>query len=139
MARGRTFDSAIGVRALVEVQRTLMNSKRPFRRVMGTLWIDEMLKSRLARLTDKQIAQLMCDYVWSELTLFSPEAAICDLATQRLFGSGRGSLAKVDLADTRTEARPCPVCGTEMLFNVGIDEPDFFECVLLSCGHRKPA
>jgi len=137
MARGRTFDSAIGVRALVEVQRTLMNSKRPFRRVMGTLWIDEMLKSRLARLTDKQIAQLMCDYVWGELTLFSPEAAICDLATQRLFRSEHGSLAKPDLADARTEAPPCPLCGSEMLFNVGIDEPDFLLCVRAGCQHKE--
>jgi hypothetical protein len=26
-----------------------------------------------------------------------------------------------------------------MILHIGIDEPDFFECVLLKCGHRKPA
>ena len=131
------MDCAIGVRALVEMQRTLRNSKRPFQRVMGTLWVNEMLKRRLASLTDKQIAQLMCDYVWGELTLFSPEAAICDLATQRLFRSERSGFPKLDLTDTRTEPRQCPACGAEMLFNVGIDEPDFFLCVRDRCKHME--
>ena len=121
----------------MEMQRTLRDSKRPFQRVMGTLWVNEMLKRRLARLTDKQIAQLMCDYVWGELALFSPEAAICDLATQRLFRSERASLAKPDLADKRTEPRQCPACGAEMLFNVGIEEPDFFLCVRDGCAHKE--
>jgi len=29
-----------------------------------------------------------------------------------------------------------PAGGNEMLLHYGIDEPDFFECVLLKCGHK---
>jgi hypothetical protein len=34
---------------------------------------------------------------------------------------------------------PCPVCGNNMLFHYGVDEPDFFECSSLGCEHREYA
>jgi hypothetical protein len=34
---------------------------------------------------------------------------------------------------------PCPVCGNDMLFHYGVDEPDFFECSSLGCEHREYA
>jgi hypothetical protein len=73
-----------------------MNSKHPFRRVVGSLWVAGTLKRRLAQLTDRHIGQLLWDQVLDQLTVFGPETAICEHAVRRLLRSERGSWTEGD-------------------------------------------
>jgi hypothetical protein len=140
--RGLSLESIqpedISAASLIEMQRRLSNSKRPFERVVGTLFLAGILKERLARLTDRQVGQLMLDLVWNQLGLLDPEMTICQHATQRLFRSTGGNLTAEEIE--RQEQRPaCPMCGSEMIHNFGIDEPDYVECARLDCGLRIQA
>jgi len=126
----------IGVATLIKMQRSLSISERPFMRVVGRLFLAGMLEERLARLTDRQVGQLMFDYVCDQLGILEPEVMICQDATRRLFRSPGGNLTAEELE--RQKQRPaCPNCGTEMSQNFGIDEADFLECTLIGCGHRE--
>jgi len=121
---------------LIEIQRLLAHSNNPFERLVGTLLVAGLLDMRLAQLTDRQIGQLMFDHFGNDLGILLPETTICDHATRRLFRSAGGSLTTEDMEKQRQ--RPaCPKCGGEMLLHYGIDEPDFVECVLLSCRHKE--
>ena len=122
------------VRRLIEVHRRLLQSKSPFVRRIGTLLAAGALDRHLAELSDKQIGQLLRDDVENDLGVLQPEATICNQATRRLFRSELGSLE-----DELPLRPPCPLCGNDMLFQHGIDEPDFFECTCLSCGHKEYA
>jgi hypothetical protein len=122
------------VRRLIDLQRRLLQSKSPFVRRIGTLLAAGALDRHLAELTDKQIGQLLRDDVGNDLGILQPEATICNQATRRLFRSELGSLE-----DELPLRPPCPLCGNDMLFQHGIDEPDFFECTCLSCGHKEYA
>ena len=120
------------VRRLIDLQRRLLQSKSPFVRRIGTLLAAGALDRHLAELSDKQIGQLLLDDVENDLGVFQPEAIIFNQATRRLFRSDSGRL------DEESPLRPpCPVCGGEMLFHYGIDEPDFFECSSLPCEHKE--
>lgn len=72
------------VEGLIEEQRRLSASKNPFDRVVGTLCVAGLLKQSLAALPDKAVGQLMFDYVWNHMDIFSPELTICEVATERL-------------------------------------------------------
>ena len=120
------------VRRLINLQRRLLQSKSPFVRRIGTLLAAGALDRHLAELSDKQIGQLLRDDVENDLGVLQPEATICNQATRRLFRSELGSLE-----DELPLRPPCPLCGNDMLFHYGIDEPDFFECPCLSCGHKE--
>ena len=122
------------VRRLIELQRRLLKSKNPFVRRVGALLVAGALDNHLAELDDHQIGQLLRDDVGSDLGIFEPEAIICHQATRRLFRSEHGSL--VEEPPLRP---PCPVCGNDMLFHYGVDEPDFFECSSLRCEHKEYA
>ena len=122
------------VRRLINLQRRLLQSKSPFVRRIGTLLAAGALDRHLAELSDKQIGQLLRDDVENDLGVLQPEATICNQATRRLFRSELGSLE-----DELPLRPPCPLCGNDMLFQHGIDEPDFFECTCLSCGHKEYA
>ena len=122
------------VRRLINLQRRLLQSKSPFVRRIGTLLAAGALDRHLAELSDKQIGQLLRDDVGNDLGILQPEATICNQATRRLFRSELGSLE-----DELPLRPPCPLCGNDMLFQHGIDEPDFFECTCLSCGHKEYA
>jgi hypothetical protein len=74
----------------------------------------------------------MFDHVGRDLGIAQPEAVICGQATQRLFRSENGRLE-----EGPPIRPPCPLCGNEMLFHYGIDEPDFFECGYLGCGQKE--
>jgi len=104
-----------------------VGSDSPMKRLAGALLIPAVLAERLAGLADRQVGQLLLDEVWPELSPLAPESMICLHAADRLRGS------------PKEECPACPECGSEMAHQIGIDEPDFYECVLLSCGHRKPA
>jgi hypothetical protein len=97
------------------------------KRLAGALLIPAVLAERLAGLADRQIGQLLLDEVWPCLSPLHPESVLCLHAVDRLRGS------------PKEKCPACPKCGNEMLLRYGIDEPDFYECVRLSCGHRKPA
>jgi hypothetical protein len=72
------------IEALIEKQRRLACSKNPFARVIGSLFVTGLLKQRLALLSNEAVGQLMFDVVWNVLDVFSPELAICQVATERL-------------------------------------------------------
>ena len=122
------------VRRLIDLQRRLLQSKSPFVRRIGTLLAAGALDRHFAELSDKQIGELLRDDVGNDLGVLQPEAIICHQATRRLFRSELGSLE-----DELPLRPPCPLCGNDMLFQHGIDEPDFFECTCLSCGHKEYA
>src|SRR5438309_11385538 len=105
-----------------------------FERLVGTLFVAGTLDIRLAKLTDRQIGQLMFDHFRNHLGILLPETTICEHATRRLFRSAGGSLTTEEMEKQRQ--RPaCPRCGNEMLLHYGIDEPDFLECDSLNCRH----
>jgi hypothetical protein len=114
------------IRELIEKQNKLAYSDNTVERLAAALLISGALAKRLHRLRDCQIGQLLEDEVWSNLNLLAPESTICIAAADRLRGS------------PEEKCPTCPRCGNETLLHYGIDEHDFFECVLLSCGHRKP-
>lgn len=119
----------MNARQLIAEQRRRLGSRNPVERLAAALLIPGMLTKHLHQLRDRQIGQLLLDEVWSRLSPLGPESTICLHAVDRLRGSLEGESSK----------RPaCPRCGNEMLLHYGIDEPDFFKCVLLSCGYRKP-
>ena len=78
-------ESNIDLYKLIEAQRKLTRSKEPYERVVGVLCVSGMLKKRLVRLSDEELGQLLVEYVSNELTMFSPEVAICEEAAQRMF------------------------------------------------------
>ena len=132
---GQTPEPEITVCDLIEIQRMLAGSENSFERLVGTLFVAGTLDIRLAKLTDRQIGQLMFDHFRNHLGILLPETTICDHATRRLFRSTNGNFTAEEME--RQRQRPaCPECGNEMLLHYGIDEPDFLECVLLNCGHK---
>jgi hypothetical protein len=72
------------VEELIEAQRKCSVSPNPFERVVGSLLMAARLKQRLAALTDAAVGQLMFERVWNVVDVFSPEMAICQVATERL-------------------------------------------------------
>jgi len=131
-------EERIDVHTLVESQRRLIDSKHPFEQVVAALWVGGTLKRRLAQLTDRQVGQLVWDYVLDQLTLFGPDATICQHATERLFRSAGGSWAEYDKSAMDEDTPPCPACGSETIYHVGIDEPDFLLCGRADCEHKEP-
>jgi len=130
-------DKEFDVHELIAAQRKLMNSKHPFEQVVCTLWVAGTLKRRLAQLEDRQIGQLLWDHVLDHLTLFGPDAAICEHAIRRLLRSGDGGWEEQDDSMIEAAAPACPACGSETVYNVGIDEPDFLLCMRAECEHKE--
>jgi hypothetical protein len=131
-------EEGFDLRSLIEAQRRLIDSKHPFEQVVTALWVGGTLKRRLAQLTDRQVGQLVWDHVLDQLTLFGPDATICQHATERLFRSAGGSWAEDDKSAMDEDTPPCPACGSETFYHVGIGEPDFLLCVRADCEHKEP-
>ena len=132
MTEKQNTDEKPNVRGLIELQRRLVQSKSPFIRRIGALLGAGALDKHLSELRDKQVGQLMLDFVERDLGIAQPEAVICGQATRRLFRSELGGLEEEPLLRP-----PCPECGNEMLFHVGVDEPDFWQCVFLGCQYKE--
>ena len=77
----------INIEGLIEQQRRLGCSDNTFERVFGSLLVAGLLKQKLALLSNEAVGQLMFDVVWNVLDVFSPELAICQVATERLLNS----------------------------------------------------
>ena len=75
------------IEGLIEQQRRLACSENPFKRVMGSLLVAGLLKQKLALLPNEALGKLMFDMVWNVIDVFSPEMAICQVATERLLNS----------------------------------------------------
>ncbi len=128
----------LDVQGLIQAQRMLAKSKHPYAQVVAVLWISGTLKKHLARLRDRQIGQLLWDHLLPELRVFGPEEAICEDAVKRLVRSGGGPWREQDDSLTNPATPPCPVCGSDTFYHIGIDEPDFLLCGLVDCGHKEP-
>jgi len=75
------------IEALIEEQRCLASSGKPFERVIGSLVVAGLLRQQLALLPNETVGRLMFDFVWNVMDVFSPEMTICQEATQRLLNS----------------------------------------------------
>ncbi len=131
-------EDGLDVHGLIEAQRRLTDSKNPFRRLVGAIWVSGALRRKLAQLADRQVGQLLSDHVLDELTVFGPHEAICEHAAQRLVRSGGGPWREQDDTLTYPATPPCPVCGAETTYSIGIDECDFLRCSRAECGHKEP-
>ena len=108
----------------------------PFERLVGVLLLAGLLGQRMAEPTDRQVAQLLLDYCGNDVGMLLPETVIHRHATRRLLRSAGGRITAKELKEQRPGAT-CPRCGSEMLPHVGIDEPDFSQCVLVECGYKQ--
>ena len=77
----------MSIKALIEEQRRLACSKNSFERVIGSLLVAELVKKRLALLSNESVGRLMFDVVWNVIDILSPELTICQAATERLCNS----------------------------------------------------
>jgi hypothetical protein len=127
------------LRALIKEQPTAMDSPIFRQQVAGSLLISAGERENPRLHTDWPMAQLTLDFVWARLPIFSPEATITSEAVKRLLFSARSAPAEMDL-ETPERSRPSyPRCGGEMVFHVGIGEPDFFLCEATIRGKARPA
>ena len=76
----------ISVQGLIEAQRKLSISRNRFERVVGSLFVAGLLEERLSACGDHEVGQLMVEFVWNDMNVFSPELAIFQTATERLLG-----------------------------------------------------
>jgi hypothetical protein len=106
-------EEEISVEGLIEEQRKLAHSKNPFERVVGTLCVAGLLKQRLAALPDAALGQLMFDYVWNDMNVFSPELTICEVATERVLESTIAIVPKAASVEKYETSLVCPECGAE--------------------------
>jgi hypothetical protein len=94
-------ENKISVEYIIEEQRRLARSPKPFERVVGSLCIGAILKERLVGLPNSTIGRVLTDHVWSDLNLLGPESVIVEVASERLIGKRGASLV-------------CPRCGAEL-------------------------
>jgi len=137
MEMHRDSNRDMTIRELIERQRRFARSGDIFEQVVDTLYQAGVLGKRLAELTDRQIGQLLFDVVGDRLTISGPETTICQQAMLRLFRSPAGRLTTSDVENSK-QRTVCPRCGNDMLLVLGIDEPDYRECILVACGLRIP-
>ena len=76
-------DERRSIRSLIELQRRLIGSRNFFLRRIGALLGAGALDRQLSELRDKQVGQLMLDFVERDLAIAQPEAVICGQATRR--------------------------------------------------------
>jgi hypothetical protein len=87
MPRRRHHDPE--VLALIAAHRQILGSENAVIRGFGLLYLTGLLRERLSALSDHAIGNLMFDFVWDELSIYSPVGAIVQDATARLWRSQR--------------------------------------------------
>jgi hypothetical protein len=123
------------IRSLIETQSRLFLSKNTLMR-FGALVVAGVLDKRLSRLKDKQIGQLVLDFVLPDLVMGTPHMTICQHAVVRLSRSTAGHTSAEEI-ERQQERRLCPHCGNEMLLHYGIDEPNYWQCISLACEYKE--
>jgi hypothetical protein len=84
LAIEKSAENSLALHAVITEYAKLTNSPEPYERVVGALCVAGILTHRLTLLSDREIGQLVFDYVWTELRWSSPQMAICEEAAQRL-------------------------------------------------------
>ena len=85
MLRRRHHDPE--VLALLAAHRQILGSENAVIRGFGLLYVTGLLRERLLVLSDHAIGNLMFDFVWGELSIYSPVGVIVQDATLRLWRS----------------------------------------------------
>jgi hypothetical protein len=94
LAGNRAAENRLDLQAVISEYAKLTNSPEPYERVVGALCVTGILTKRLAQLSDREIGQLVSDYVLTELPWSSPQMAICEEAAQRLSRSVENDTTK---------------------------------------------
>jgi hypothetical protein len=84
LAIEKSAENSLDLHAVITEYAKLTNSRKTYERVVGSLCVAGILTKHLAQLSDKEMGQLVSDYVWTELPWSSPQMAICEVAAQRL-------------------------------------------------------
>lgn len=124
------------IRDLIDGQNKRLHSDDFRTRVVESFFRSGDVGRRLRDLSDRQIGQLMFDYVGDDFCFGSPQGSICSEATERLFRSPAGARADNEEFNNLNELPACPRCGSDMLHFVGIDEPDYRLCTGIECQHK---
>jgi hypothetical protein len=72
------------IRELIEEQRKRVRSRNPAERLAAVLLIPAELSRRLRLLSNSEIAQLLDDEVYGNMSILAPEATVCVEAALRL-------------------------------------------------------
>lgn len=84
MAIDKSAGNDLYLHAVITEYAKLTTSNEPYERVVGSLCVAGILTKHLAQLSDKEIGQLVSDYIWTELPWSSPQMCICEEAARRL-------------------------------------------------------
>ena len=133
--RSRIFEG-VSTRDIIKRQRKLTESPRPIDRLRAVV-LGAALGDRLNESSDRQIGQLLFDCCWPELYVDGPELIIVTQAIDRLRRSTGGAVAHEEAQESMKQQPVCPKCGNEMFLHYGIDEPDFWLCDRVACGHKR--
>jgi hypothetical protein len=131
------FGEDLSTHDLIKRQQKLSASPLVIDR-LSAIALGGTLHDRLNAMSDRQIGQLIFDFCWVQMYMEGPELSLVTQAIDRLRRSTGGGIT-FEEADERLKQRPIcpePECGCEMYIHYGIDEPDFWLCESLSCGHR---
>ena len=129
------FDDELSTCCLIKRQRKLGESPLLIDRLTAMV-LGSALSDRLNELSDRQIGQLLFDFCWPELYVDGPELIIVTQAIDRLRRSTGGVVTNEEAQGNLKQRPVCPKCGNEMFLHYGIDEPDFWLCDYVRCGHK---
>lgn len=129
-------DSAEKIRDVIKAQYMRLRSGSARVRMVESFLHSGDIGARLTALSDRQIGQLMFNHVGDDFCFGSPEASICNEATERLFRSKAGARGENEEFNDPIELPDCPKCGQPMMHYIGFNEPDYRKCVSLKCEHK---
>jgi hypothetical protein len=124
------------IREAIEAQRERLKSGDPRRSVVEAFFRCGELSGRLRDMSDKQVGQLVFDVVIDDVPLVNPAMSVAVEASERLFRSPAGARATHEVFNDPDMLPRCPRCHHPMMHFIGIDEPDYQECVALDCGYK---
>ena len=130
------YDDEPSTRSLIERQRKLGESPLLVHRLRAMV-LGGALLDRLNGFSDRKIGQLLFDFCWPELHVDGPELIIVTQTIDRLRRSTGGGVTNEEAQKSLKQQPVCPKCENEMYLHCGIDEPDFWLCDRVACGHRR--